>query len=100
MGHLDVSGVSYALADGRPLLDDVTFRVPGGSVTALIGPNGVGKSTLLGIVTGQLVPDEGTVAIGGTLAAMSQFVGVRGNVAGSHVGAVARPRGHAGRHGA
>jgi ATPase subunit of ABC transporter with duplicated ATPase domains len=83
MGHLDVSGVSYALADGRPLLDDVTFRVPGGSVTALIGPNGVGKSTLLGIVTGQLAPDEGTVAVGGTLAAMSQFVGVRGNVAGA-----------------
>ena len=83
MGHLDVSGVSYALADGRPLLDDVSFRVPGGSVTALIGPNGVGKSTLLGIVTGQLAPDEGTVAIGGTLAVMSQFVGVRGNVAGA-----------------
>ena len=83
MGHLDVSGVSYALADGRPLLDEVSFRVPGGSVTALIGPNGVGKSTLLGIVTGQLVPDDGTVAIGGTLAVMSQFVGVRGTGAGA-----------------
>jgi ATPase subunit of ABC transporter with duplicated ATPase domains len=76
VGHLDISGVGYTLADGRPLLDDIGFRVPGGSVTALIGPNGVGKSTLFGIITGRLAPDEGTVAIGGVLAVMSQFVGV------------------------
>jgi ATPase subunit of ABC transporter with duplicated ATPase domains len=77
VGHLDVSGVSYFLADGRPLLADVTFRVAAGSVTALIGPNGVGKSTLLGIVKGEIPPESGTVLIGGSLAVMNQFIGLR-----------------------
>lgn len=75
MGHLDVAGIGYTLADGRPLLADVTFRVPAGSVTALIGPNGTGKTTLLRIVTGELTPDAGTAAHSGGLAVMPQFIG-------------------------
>ncbi len=75
MGHIDVSGVSYALADGRPLLDDVSFRVGEGSVSALIGANGAGKSTLLRIIRGDLRPDTGGVVIDGGLSVMDQFVG-------------------------
>ncbi|MFE4951146.1 ABC-F family ATP-binding cassette domain-containing protein [Leifsonia sp. NPDC056665] len=75
MGHIDVSGVSYALADGRPLLDDVSFRVGDGSVSALIGANGAGKSTLLRIIRGELRPDGGGVVIDGGLGVMDQFVG-------------------------
>ncbi|CAM5370559.1 ABC-F family ATP-binding cassette domain-containing protein [Leifsonia shinshuensis] len=75
MGHIDVSGVSYALADGRPLLDDVSFRVGDGSVSALIGANGAGKSTLLRIIRGELRPDSGGVVIDGGLGVMDQFVG-------------------------
>jgi ATPase subunit of ABC transporter with duplicated ATPase domains len=75
MGHIDVSGVSYALADGRPLLDDVSFRVGEGSVSALIGANGAGKSTLLRIIRGDLKPDSGGVVIDGGLGVMDQFVG-------------------------
>ncbi|QNE37129.1 ABC-F family ATP-binding cassette domain-containing protein [Leifsonia shinshuensis] len=75
MGHIDVSGVSYALADGRPLLDDVSFRVGDGSVSALIGANGAGKSTLLRIIRGELRPDTGGVVIDGGLGVMDQFVG-------------------------
>jgi ATPase subunit of ABC transporter with duplicated ATPase domains len=75
MGHIDVSGVSYALADGRPLLDDVSFRVGDGSVSALIGANGAGKSTLLRIIRGDLRPDSGGVVIDGGLGVMDQFVG-------------------------
>jgi ATPase subunit of ABC transporter with duplicated ATPase domains len=75
MGHIDVSGVSYALADGRPLLDDVSFRVGEGSVSALIGANGAGKSTLLRIIRGELRPDSGGVVIDGGLGVMDQFVG-------------------------
>jgi len=75
MGHIDVSGVSYTLADGRPLLDDVSFRVGDGSVSALIGANGAGKSTLLRIIRGELRPDSGGVVIDGGLGVMDQFVG-------------------------
>ena len=52
MGHLDVSRVSYALPDGTPLLDDVSFRVPAGGVVALVGANGAGKSTLIRLIAG------------------------------------------------
>ena len=75
MGHIDVSGVSYTLADGRPLLDDVSFRVGDGRVSALIGANGAGKSTLLRIIRGQVRPDSGGVVIDGGLGVMDQFVG-------------------------
>lgn len=75
MSHIDVSGVSYTLADGRPLLDDVSFRVGEGRVGALIGANGAGKSTLLRIIRGELRPESGGVVIDGGLGVMDQFVG-------------------------
>jgi ATPase subunit of ABC transporter with duplicated ATPase domains len=75
VGHLDVSGVSFALPDGRPLLADVTFRVGQGSITALIGPNGTGKTTLLRIITGDLAADDGVVTRTGGLGVMPQFIG-------------------------
>src|SRR3954451_18693319 len=45
-------------------LDDVTVTVPDGSLTALLGPSGGGKSTLLRVIAGLKEPDEGTVIIG------------------------------------
>ncbi|HWU59587.1 MAG TPA: ATP-binding cassette domain-containing protein, partial [Microbacteriaceae bacterium] len=75
MGYIDVSGVSYALLDGRPLLDEVSFRVGEGTTTALIGANGAGKTTLLKIVRGEISPDAGSVGIDGGLGVMDQFVG-------------------------
>jgi len=75
VGYIDVAGVSYALPDGRPLLDDVSFRVGEGSTTALIGQNGAGKTTLLRIIRGELAPHSGVVSIDGGLGVMDQFVG-------------------------
>ena len=75
MGYIDINAVSYVLPDGRPLLDEVAFRVGEGSTTALIGPNGAGKSTLLRIVRGKDRPHSGSIAIGGGLGVMDQFVG-------------------------
>jgi ATPase subunit of ABC transporter with duplicated ATPase domains len=75
VGYIDVSGVSYALLDGRPLLDEVSFRVGEGTTTALIGANGAGKTTLLKIVRGEISPDAGSVGIDGGLGVMDQFVG-------------------------
>ena len=50
MAHLDVSGIDYFLSDGRQLLSGVSFKVGEGHKTALIGPNGTGKTTLLRII--------------------------------------------------
>ena len=59
MGHVELAGVGYDLPDGRPLLDDVSFRVGDGAVVALVGPNGAGKTTLLRIVAGDLDATSG-----------------------------------------
>ncbi|MGE3193741.1 MAG: ABC-F family ATP-binding cassette domain-containing protein [Microbacteriaceae bacterium] len=75
MGYIDVTNVSLTLPDGRPLLDEVTFRVGEGRTSALIGANGAGKSTLLRIIRGDQKPDSGTVSIDGGLGVMDQFIG-------------------------
>ncbi|PRB11962.1 ABC transporter [Microbacterium sp. MYb72] len=75
MGYIDVSGVSLTLPDGRPLLDEATFRVGSGSTSALIGPNGAGKTTMLRIIRGDQAADDGVVTIDGGLGVMDQFVG-------------------------
>jgi ATPase subunit of ABC transporter with duplicated ATPase domains len=75
VGYIDVAGVSFTLPDGRPLLDEVSFRVGEGRTTALIGANGAGKTTLLRMVRGDVAPDAGVISIGGGLGVMDQFVG-------------------------
>ncbi|MFE1085243.1 ABC-F family ATP-binding cassette domain-containing protein [Brevibacterium sediminis] len=74
MGHIEINDVSYTLADGRPLLGSVSFRVGGGAKSALIGANGAGKTTVLRILTGELVPDEGAVSHTGSIGLMRQFI--------------------------
>ena len=46
-------------------LDDVNFEMGPGRIVALLGPNGAGKSTLLRILATTLLPDSGTVIVGG-----------------------------------
>ena len=75
MGHIDVSGVDYALSDGRVLLNNVSFRVGDGAKVALIGANGSGKTTLFRMISGDLAPDSGQVSISGGLGVMRQFIG-------------------------
>src|SRR5580698_4699418 len=75
MGHVEAGHLSYALPDGRELLDDVSFRVGDGVVAALVGPNGAGKTTLMRLVTGDLGVQSGTVSSSGGLGVMRQFVG-------------------------
>lgn len=49
-----------------PVLENVSFAVPEGSYTALIGANGAGKSTLLKLLLGELTPTAGTLSLLGT----------------------------------
>ncbi|TYK42936.1 ABC-F family ATP-binding cassette domain-containing protein [Actinomadura decatromicini] len=75
MGHIEVSRLTYALPDGRILLDDVSFRVGAGAKAALVGPNGAGKTTLLRLVAGDVRPSDGVVTSSGGLGVMRQFIG-------------------------
>ncbi|MGW7042269.1 ABC transporter ATP-binding protein [Streptomyces avermitilis] len=57
--------VTYRYPDREaPALDRVTLTLPMGSVTAVVGENGSGKSTLMKILSGLLLPQEGTVRWG------------------------------------
>lgn len=49
----------------RTILDGIDLEVAPGELVLLRGPNGTGKSTLLGCVCGQVIPDEGSIAIAG-----------------------------------
>ena len=60
---IQVSGVTKRFGD-FDALRDVSLEVPDGSLTALLGPSGGGKSTLLRVIAGLEEPDEGTVIIG------------------------------------
>ena len=61
---IDVSGVTKKFGD-FVALDDVTVSLPTGQLTALLGPSGGGKSTLLRIIAGLDQADSGTVTIEG-----------------------------------
>ncbi|MCP5524342.1 MAG: ABC transporter ATP-binding protein [Verrucomicrobiales bacterium] len=49
----------------RPVLSHLDLRVSRGELVAIMGPNGVGKSTLLGVITGLIAPAKGHVEING-----------------------------------
>ncbi|MCA1295639.1 ABC-F family ATP-binding cassette domain-containing protein [Paenibacillus sp. alder61] len=62
---LQVDGLSYAFEPGaEPLFRNVSFSLKRGETVALIGPNGIGKSTLLKILTGDLSPAKGAITWG------------------------------------
>lgn len=64
-GDLSVEGVSFAYQGGPPVLDDVSFTVPRGSFTTLIGASGSGKSTCGLLLAGLYAPTAGRVLAGG-----------------------------------
>ncbi|KLU08701.1 ABC transporter ATP-binding protein [Kocuria sp. SM24M-10] len=65
--------VTFAYRPGRPVLDQLSFTVPAGSTTAIVGPSGGGKSTLLALIERFHDPDHGSIRLDGTdLRAMSR----------------------------
>ncbi|MBE9477493.1 MAG: ATP-binding cassette domain-containing protein, partial [Proteobacteria bacterium] len=66
-GKLVVEAVNISKAYDKPIVTGFSLRVMRGERIALVGPNGVGKTTLLNMLTGQLAPDSGTVKLGTNL---------------------------------
>jgi ATP-binding cassette ChvD family protein len=63
---IEAKGLTKAYGD-KLLFEDLSFTLPPGGIVGVIGPNGAGKSTLFKIITGQEMPDSGTVDIGPTV---------------------------------
>ncbi len=63
---LEFRNVSKTLGD-RKLINDFSFELPRGALVGIVGANGMGKTTLLRLIAGELEPDEGTVVRGETL---------------------------------
>lgn len=57
----------------RTILDDISFDIPKGSITAFMGPSGAGKTTVLRLISGQLRPNAGSIKVNGLeISGMSQ----------------------------
>jgi len=63
---IELAGVSKSFGD-RQLIDNLSFRVPKGAIVGIIGPNGVGKTTLFKLIMGQEKPDVGEIRFGETV---------------------------------
>lgn len=68
LGDLVIEAKNISKAFGDNLLcEDMTFSLPRGGIIGVIGPNGAGKTTLFRMITGQEMPDAGTLAVGETV---------------------------------
>jgi subfamily B ATP-binding cassette protein MsbA len=64
-GEVIFDNVSFAYEAGKPVLKQVSFLAEPGTVTALVGSSGSGKSTIIGLVAAFHVPDEGRILVDG-----------------------------------
>ena len=64
-GDVEFSDVSFAYESGKEVVKRINFKAPAGSVTALVGTSGSGKSTIAGLVATFLNPDSGKIILDG-----------------------------------
>ena len=72
---ITLSKLSWATPDGHPLFTDLDLSFGDGR-SAIVGRNGVGKTTLLKLITGELTPRTGTISVNGTVGTLRQAVQV------------------------
>ena len=64
-GNIEFNNVSFSYEEGKPVLKNITFSAPVGSVTALVGTSGSGKTTIAGLAASFLNPESGTITVDG-----------------------------------
>ncbi|MDF7679256.1 phospholipid ABC transporter ATP-binding protein MlaF [Enterobacteriaceae bacterium ESL0689] len=64
MNLVEVSNMTFSRAE-RVIFDDISLAVPRGKITAIMGPSGIGKTTLLRLIGGQITPDKGEILFDG-----------------------------------
>jgi len=81
-GEIEFKRVSFAYEEGKEVLHDINFNAKAGTVTALVGSSGSGKSTIAGLVASFLSPGSGQILVDGqdlskiTLSSYRQQLGV------------------------
>jgi phospholipid/cholesterol/gamma-HCH transport system ATP-binding protein len=61
---VEIRNLSYAV-NGRPVFAGLDLEIPRGRITAIMGPSGTGKTTLLRLITGQVAADDGSIVVAG-----------------------------------
>ncbi len=61
---IEIQNLSFSRGS-RTIFDDLSLSIPKGKVTAIMGPSGTGKTTLLKLIAGQLKPEQGTIQVEG-----------------------------------
>jgi ABC-type multidrug transport system fused ATPase/permease subunit len=64
-GDIVFNNVSFSYEEGKPVLQDINFTAPNGSVTALVGTSGSGKTTIAGLAATFLNPESGMITVDG-----------------------------------
>ncbi len=59
---IEIKNLSFMRGD-RKIFDDISLSIPKGKITAIMGPSGTGKTTLLKLIAGQLQPDGGEIFV-------------------------------------
>lgn len=84
-GEIIFENISFAYPQQKPLFEHLDLRIQHGLKVAIVGPSGSGKSTLAKMLLGFVLPDSGTIRIGGTPLTNFELQYLR-----SHVGYVAQ----------
>ena len=58
-----IAGISKTFGEAAPALDGITANIRAGEITGLVGPDGAGKTTLIRLMTGLMLPDAGTIEV-------------------------------------
>ncbi|HEY9125761.1 MAG TPA: ABC transporter ATP-binding protein, partial [Acidobacteriaceae bacterium] len=80
VGHVAFNDVKFSYETGKRVLHGISFDAPPGTVTALVGSSGSGKSTIIGMVCAFYKPEEGQILLDGRDLSTLQLEGFRSSL--------------------
>lgn len=63
---VEIKEMSFGHENSNLIFDRINITIPRGKITAILGPSGTGKTTLLRLIAGQLTPNQGTILVDGS----------------------------------
>ncbi len=80
-GEIELKNVTFGYEINRPVLKDITLKIPAGSMLGIVGRSGAGKTTLVNLISRMYDPQEGTICLDGVDIRDLAFRDLRRNVA-------------------